>query len=216
MPVLPLHKNKATVPGKSGIVAFVLAWFFLTLTLGSCSLFKQAKAYERFVHSRFSIRDVKVLSVSGIDVSKMNKYADLDFGQLISLGIQLVKGSLPSVMEITVEGHNTSSEEAAISGMDWLLIMKTDTLARGVINKPITIPPGEYLDFPVKVNFNLSHLIKSGSLEQIMNVVLGNGSREEFQKLGIVFKFKPWYRSGRKVKKSPVYLSIHPAFDHLN
>ncbi len=210
MPVPSLHKNKATVPGKSGTMAFVLALFFLTLAFGSCNLFKQAKAYERFVHSQFSIHDVKVLSVSGIDVSQMNQYADLDFGQLISLGIQLVKGDLPSVMEITVEGHNTSSKEAAISGMDWLLVMKTDTLAKGVINKPITIPPGKYLNFPVKVSFNLSRLIKSGSLEQIMNVVLGNNSKEEFRKLGIVFKFKPWYRSGKKVKKSPVYFNIHP------
>ncbi len=210
-----LHNNKAIFPGKSGNMAFILGIFLLALTFGSCSLFKQAKEYQQFVHSQFSIRNVNVSSVAGIDVSQMNQYDDLDFGQLIHLGMQLVKGNLPSIMVITVDGHNTSSEEAAISGMDWLLVMKTDTLAKGVINKAITIPPGRHTYFPVKVNFNLSRLIKSGSLEQIVNAVLGNNSKQEFEKLGIIFKFKPWYRSEKKIKKSPVYLSIHPEFNSL-
>jgi len=200
-------------PGFSGKMAFSLALLFLALTFSSCSLFKQAKEYDRFVNSRFSIRNVRVLSIAGIDVSQIKKTSDLDFGQMITLGLRFVKGDMPSVMDISVEGKNPFSGKAAISGMDWLLQMKSDTLASGTINRKITIPPGETTLFPVKVNLNISRLLKSGSLKQIMKVMLGDAGKEEYERLELVFKIRPWYRSGSKIKKSPVYISIHPEFE---
>ncbi len=124
------QKSKFMLSDFFGNRAFGLILLLLVLAFGSCNIFNQTREYERFIHCRFSVKETKVLSVAGIDVSHLNKYSDLDFGQLITLGIQLVKGDLPSIMQITVEGHNSSTEIAAISGMDWLLLMKSDTLAR--------------------------------------------------------------------------------------
>lgn len=207
------HKKSSLFPGFSGNIAFGLALFFLILTFSSCSLFKQAKEYDRFVNSHFSILNVRVLSIAGIDVSQIKKTSDLGFEQMITLGLRFVKGDMPSVMEISVKGKNPFSGKAAISGMDWLLQMKSDTLASGTINKKITIPPGETTLFPVKVNLNISRLLESGSLKQIMQVMLGDAGKEEYARLGLVFKIRPWYRSGSKIKKSPVYISIHPKFE---
>jgi hypothetical protein len=200
----------------AGSKVFGLALLALILVFTSCGLFRQAKEYERFVHSRFSVRDVKVLSIAGIDVSQIKKTSDLNFGQMITLGLRFIKGDMPSVMEISVKGKNPFSGKAAISGMDWLLQMKSDTLASGTINRKITILPGETTLFPVKVNFNLSRLLKSGSLKQIMKVMLGDAGKEEYERLGLVFKIRPWYRLGSKIKKSPVYISIHPKFEQVS
>ncbi len=197
----------------AGSKVFVLVLFFLMLTFSSCSLFKQAKEYDRFVNSRFSVLDVRVLSIAGIDVSQIKKTSDLDFEQMITLGFRFVKGDMPSVMEVFVKGRNPFSGQAAISGMDWLLQMKSDTLASGTINKGITIPAGETTLFPVKVNLNISRLLKSGSLKQIIQAMLGDTGKEEYERLGLVFKIRPWYRSGSKIKKSPVYISIYPKFE---
>ncbi len=210
------QKYRAILSDSFGNKMSILMVFFLILAFSSCNIFNQTREYERFIHSRFSVRNVKVLSVAGIDVSQISRYSDLDFGQLITLGTQIVKGNLPSIMEITVEGHNSSSGKAAISGMDWLLQMKQDTLAMGTINRPIVIPPGQSVNFPVKVNFNLSRLIKSGSIEQILKVILENNNEQEFEKLELIFKIRPWYHLGKKVKKAPVYISIHPKFGQVN
>lgn len=210
------HKNRSLLPGKPGNIAIgLMALLFLTLTFSSCSLFKQAKEYERFVHSRFSIRDVKVLSIAGIDVSQMRKPADLNLRQMITLGLRFIKGDLPSVIKLTVQGQNTEDKKAAISGMDWMLQAKSDTLATGILNKPVTIPPGETVLFPVKANLNISKLLKSSSLNQLLKIIFGNGNKTEYEKLGLVLKIRPWYQLGSKIKKSPVYLSIHPEFEQL-
>jgi len=211
----PNHKSRSLFSSFSRNSLFALPLLILVLFSSSCSLFKQAKEYERFVNSRFAVRDVKVLSIAGIDVSQKGKISDLNFSQMISLGLRFVKGDLPSVILLTVQGQNTAHEKAAISGMDWLLQAKSDTLATGVLNQPVTIPPGETILFPVKVNFNLSKLLKSGSLDQMLKIVLGDGGKTEYEKLGLVLKIKPWYRLGSKIKKSPVYLSIHPEFGQL-
>ena len=167
-------------PAVTGSKVIWLALLALILVLSSCGVFRQAKEYDRFVNSRFSVRDVKVLSIAGIDVSQITKTSDLSFEQMITLGLRFVKGDMPSVMEISVKGRNPFSGEAAISGMDWLLQMKSDTLASGTINKKITIPPGKTTLFPVKVNLNISRLLRSGSLKQIIKVMLGNSGKEEY------------------------------------
>ncbi len=200
----------------AGSKVFGLVLLALILIFASCGIFRQAKEYDRFINSRFSIRNVKVLSIAGIDVSQIKKPSDLDFEQMITLGIRFIKGDMPSVMEISVKGRNPFSGKAAISGMDWLLQMKSDTLASGTINRKITILPGGTTLFPVKANLNISRLLKSGSLKQIMKVMLGDAGKEEYERLGLVFKIRPWYRSGSKIKKSPVYISIHPEFEQMN
>ena len=212
MAALSKNKSRLLYSSFSKNSLFVLSLLALVLFLNSCSLFKQAKEYERFVNSRFSVKDVKVLSIAGIDVSQKGKISDLNFSQMITLGLRFVKGDLPSVVKLTVQGQNTSDKVAAISGMDWMLQAKSDTLATGVLNQPVTIPPGKTILFPVKVSFNLSKLLKSGSLDQMLKIVLGDGGKAEYEKLGLVLKIKPWYRLGSKIKKSPVYLSIHPEF----
>lgn len=194
---------------KSIVVLLLLSWMF---SLASCGVFKQAKAYERFVHSRFAVSNVRVLSLAGLDVSHKENYTDLDFSQVVHLGIQIMKGHVPAVMEITVTGLNPASQKAAISGMDWLLQMKEDTLATGTINHSIVLPPGQKVSFPAKAHFNLVRLLRSGSLEQILKAVLGNGGNTEYKKLGLTFKFRPWYRWGKKIKRSPIYFTVHPRF----
>ncbi len=191
------------------VLLFVSEIFFLA----SCGVFNQAKAYERFIHSRFAVSNVRVLSLSGMDVSHKENYTDLDFSQVVHLGIQIMKGDVPVVMEITVTGLNPSSKKAAISGMDWLLLMKADTLATGTIDRPVVLPPGQKVSFSVKAHFNLVRLLKSGSLEQIFKAVLGNAGNREYKKLGLVFKFRPWYQWGRKLKRSPLYFAVHPRFN---
>jgi hypothetical protein len=202
--------NKSTFSRK-----FRGGWLWVLLAagmvfLGSCSVFQQAKAYEQFIHSRFALQKVRLLSVGKIDVSQKTGYNQLNFQQIVTLGIQMLQGDLPAVMEITVEGYNPSQEKAAISGADWILLAKKDTLATGTINRPLAIPPGKKLLFPVNARFILGELVASGSLQQIVNVLLSDNNTEAYQKLGIVFKIRPWYRTGKKVRKSPVFIAIHP------
>jgi hypothetical protein len=180
------------------------------LLLGSCSVFQQAKAYERFAHSRFALQKARLLSIGKVDVSQKTGYSQLNFQQIVTLGMQMLQGDLPAVMEITVEGYNPSQEKAAISGTDWVLLAKNDTLAKGTIDKPLAILPGKRLLFPVKARFNLGKLLTSGSLQQIVNVLLSNNTQAAYQKVDLVFKIRPWYRTGKKVRKSPVFIAIHP------
>ncbi len=179
------------------------------LFLGSCSVFTQAKAFDRFVHSRFTLRSARLLSVGNVDVSQKESYSQLDFQQMVTLGMQLLKGNLPAVMEIRVEGHNPAQEKASISGTDWILLVKKDTLATGTIDKPLTIPAGETLQFPVIARFNFGKLLASGSLQQILNTFLSDNKQQAYR-TGIVFKIRPWYRSGKKTKKFPAFLTIRP------
>ena len=207
------HKKRypsGKLSGPFPVMLFIIVLAGGVIFLNSCSVVKQAKAYDRFVQSRFTLTSARLLSVGTVDVSQKSNYNQLDFGQIVSLGMQLLKGDLPAVMEIHVKGYNPAQEEASISGTDWILLTGKDTLATGTLNKPLSIPPGKTLQFPVKARFNMGKLLASGSLQQILNVLLSGNSPNAYQKLHLAFKIRPWYRSGKKIKKSPVYITIHP------
>ena len=198
------------LPGFFPVLLLILVFVGGMAFLNSCSLVKQAKAYERFVNSRFTLTNARLLSVGKVDVSQKSDYSQLNFSEVVTLGMQLLKGNLPAVMELDVEGYNLSEEEASISGTDWILLAGKDTLATGTLNKPLSIPPQKTLKFPVKANFNLGKLLTSGSLQQILNAFLSGKGNNTCNNLHLAFKIRPWYRQGKKVKKSPVYLTIHP------
>ncbi len=178
--------------------------------LGSCHIFRQANEYQRFIHSRFTIKNGQLLSVGKVNLSNKNSYNDLNFGEIVSLGMQMLKGNLPAMLQLTIEAYNPASERAAISGTDWVLLSKADTIAKGTLNKPITIPAQTATRFPVTVRFNLGRLITSGSLQQILKAAMGEQRKAAYEKLHLTFKIRPWYRSGNKIKKAPVYFTVHP------
>ncbi len=181
-----------------------------TAFLNSCSLVKQARAYERFVHSRFTLTGARLLTVGKVDVSQKSDYSQLNFSEIATLGMQLLQGSLPAVIELNLEGYNPSQEGASISGTDWILLTGKDTLATGTLNKPLSIPPQKTLRFVVKAGFNLGKLLTSGSLQQILHAFLSGNGNNACNNLHLAFKIRPWYRKGKEVRKSPVYITIHP------
>ena len=192
--------------GKLSLIVFAV----LILLVYSCGIYRQTQEFDRFVHSRFTVVNAQMRSVAGIDVSKIKNYSTFDFSQMLILGRQMLQGSLPSVMEVTVAGYNPASEVAIVQGADWLLLTRSDTLAKGIIGHEIRISPEKKVTFPVRVNFDLVRLVKSGSIVKVMNMVLGGQSKKEFKKLGLVFKFRFWYHSGKNIRKSPVFITIRP------
>ncbi len=190
------------------LLLFLLA---ISLLVSSCGIYRQTQEFQRFVHSHFAVKNVKMISVTGIDVSQKHSVTDFDFSEMIHLGKRFITQQLPSQMRIDIESSNPFDHKAAIAGLDWLLVLERDTIARGTVSQMVEIPARSHAVFPLIVNFNLAQLIHSGSLGKLLPVILNNSDREDaLKQLGVRLKFKPYYLQGKKVRKYPAYLNVKP------
>jgi hypothetical protein len=176
----------------------------------SCGLLNQAGEYERFVNGRFSLLEVEVLEIGGVEISELNDASGLNAGDMITLVGRMFSGELPSKLRARVEVENTTGERAAISGLEWRLLMKSKEYANGTVDKEVVVEPHSKKEFLLKADVDFLAVLQSESLPQILNVVFNMDDREEIEKLGIELKIKPYYKSGEGIKAYPGFITIRP------
>jgi len=190
-------------------IVFLLVFAAFTL-LPSCGLLNQAGEYERFVNGNFTLLEIEVLEIGGVEINELNDASNLNAGDMITLVGRMFSGELPSKLRARVEVENTAGERAAISGLEWRLLMKGKEYANGVVDKEVIVEPHSKKEFPLKAEIDFRAVMQSESLPQILKVVFNMDDKEEIKKLDIELKIKPYYKSGGKTKEYPGFITIRP------
>ena len=164
----------------------------------------------KFVNCNFSVNKVQINRLGGIDFTKYSSVSDVGFTEMLSLGQKLMSGNLQANLSVDIRAKNNQSSKAAISGLDWQLFMKNEQFGTGKLNQYVEVLPGQSTDFTVNVNFDLLKLLKSENLQTILDLVMDMDNQEKLQKLDIMLKIKPYYRSGGNIREYPGYLTIRP------
>lgn len=176
----------------------------------SCTLLNQAGEYARFVSSNFSIEEVKILEIGGVDVTKTNSKSDLNAGEMLTLAGRAFSGEMPTKLKVYIEVENTSNEIAAISGLEWKILMKGVEYANGIVDDRVELAPYATKVFQLKADVDLLKVLRSESLFNILKVVFNPDDQEQMKELGLELKIKPYYKSGLELKKYPGYISLKP------
>lgn len=189
---------------------FLVIITFFAITLSSCDVLEQLNEVKQFANCDFSVKSVQINKLGGFDFSQYKSVRDIGFTQLISLGQQLVSGNLPANLSVEIQAKNNKSSKAAISGLDWQLNMKNENYGSGKLNQYVEVLPGQITDFTVNVSFDLHKLLASENLQSILDLVMDMDNKEKLQKLDIMLKVKPYYKSGNSIREYPGYLTIRP------
>jgi hypothetical protein len=180
------------------------------MVLNSCDVFEQLNEVKRFVSCKFTINEVQISKLGGIDFTRYNSVKEIGFTETLSLGQQVLSGKLPAHLSVDIRATNNDMSKASISGLDWQLFMKNEQYGAGKLNQYVEVLPGKSKDFRVVVNFDLLKLIKSKDLQLILDLVTDIDNKEKLQKLDIMLKVKPYYKSGDNVREYPGFLTIRP------
>ena len=183
---------------------------FLIITVTSCDVLNQMGEVTNFVNCNFSINKVAINRLGGVDFTKYKSVSDVGFTEMLSLGQQVIAGNLNASLYVDIRAKNNQSSKAAISGLDWQLFMKNEQYGTGKLNEYVEVLPGQSTDFTVNVNFDLLKLLKSENLQTILDLVMDMDNKEKLQKLDIMLKVKPYYKSGGSIREYPGYLTIRP------
>jgi len=185
---------------------------FLTITIitSACDVLNQFSEVKRFAECDFYISDVKIINLGGIDISEYTSAGDFGFTEMLMLGQKLLTGKLPAIISVNVTAVNNQGSKAAISGLQWQLFMKDEQYGSSELNKYVEVLPSQTTVFPLSVNIDFLKLAQSESLQSIIDLVLDIENEEKLQKLDLLLKVKPYYKSGNSIEEYPGYLNIRP------
>lgn len=187
------------------VVILMACWL---IVLPGCSVVYQAKAFDRFVNSRFSLETVTFQKVGGVDVTQGKK---LDLGEVMQITRQLFQKKLSAQVLLTIQVHNLYPKKAEVNGMDWIMEKDGKEIARGQMSKPVEVAGYQKDTFALPATFDVSEVLQSQNIQQIISFVTSPEGEKKFQTLGLKFKVKPWYKLAGDIHKFPGYITIRPA-----
>jgi hypothetical protein len=180
----------------------------IIIILGSCSVARQAEEISRLADCEFRLASVEQLKLAGVNIQGIKSYSDLRMTEMARIGTTLAGGTLPLDFILNVEAKNPNTAQAAMSRLEWIILIDNIEMANGIIEKRIIIPPDNGVAIiPVKINIDLVKHLSGQSAGPLLNFgfnlagVGGTPTR-------ITLKAKPTIYVGSRAIEYPGYIKI--------
>lgn len=126
----------------------------LVLALSGCATVQQIMALRDV---DFSFDRVAEVRLAGLDIRRLDSFADLGIADASRLMTAVAERDLPLTLDVHVRAVNPEDNtvDARLVRMDWTLLIEGRETLSGVFDDEIVLPPGEPRDVPVPVSLNL-------------------------------------------------------------
>ena len=137
----------------------------LSLT-ASCTTLQQLVALR---HVDFHLDGVAQARLLGIDLVRVDSYADLSLVEIGRVASALTSGELPLDVTLDLSGENPpdNAAEARLVRMDWTLLLDGQETVSGLMSDPVTFPPGARRGFQVDLRLDLIEFFDGGAREML-------------------------------------------------
>ena len=186
-----------------------LGLFLLCLMFLSCGINKQAKQLQTLEDCIYEIRSADSVYVAGRDVSKMINNNSINISSMPEFAWAYLQKDIPLKARIVLKITNPTKELAAINRFEYLVLIKGQQIASGLVDQKVSVAPGDSITVPVSVNANIYQILSSGNtMKEIIDFMKG-GNDTATEKKGIVtLKIKPSIAIGDKLVNYPGYITI--------
>ena len=142
----------------------------LLIGIGGCASLQQLAALRRV---EFAIDGVGNGRLAGIDLSRVSFYRNLTATDLGRVTLALARKDLPLEFQVNVQATNPSANAvtATMARLAWSLFLDERETITGVVDTPVSLPPGQPVIIPVPVRLNLVEFF-DGSAQDLVNLAL--------------------------------------------
>ena len=180
-----------------------------TLALTSCdmvnSIANQASSVANLANCDFSLKNVDNVSVAGIDVKNLTK-GKLSATDVVKIVAAYQTKKVPLAMDVNVNIKNPTSQQAALSAMDWVLAIDGTDFANGVSNQAYTVRPSATTTVPLGVNTDIASFFTSKGSDALKNFAQSFTSDGTSSKVGL--RVKPRLNVGSYQVPFPNYIKL--------
>ena len=136
----------------------------------SCDVLQQVSQVTNLAKCDFRLESVKQLNLAGINVQNITKMSDLtiyDAGKLLNA---VSTQQFPLDFTLNVEARNPNTSVAGMTRVDWILLIDDLEMARGILDKQVTIPANNGTAIlPMQMHIDLKKALTGKSADAILN-----------------------------------------------
>jgi LEA14-like dessication related protein len=182
--------------------------FIIAISLTSCDILQQTAELQRLSQCKFDVNGVSGIRLAGVELRSGMKRSDLNAVQIMQLTNSVFNNNLPLRFDVLVKVDNPNSGTAALSRMDYTVILDGIELLSSSFNQRYEIAPGGTAIVPVPISVELFQLMSGQSADAVANLgfKLTGG---ESKPVELVMKLKPYLNVAGKQIQYPNTLNIN-------
>lgn len=195
---------------KNHLIVSILLIF---ITFTACDILDQAKQIAMLSKCEFKLKTVDQLKLAGVNIQQIKKLSDLTITDAAKITTAAALGSkLPLNFTLNVEIKNPNTTAAAMTKLDWILLIDDIQMVSGMNEQRIQVPAnGGTAVLPLSIGIDLKQALKGKSADAIANFGLnlaGAGNKPT----RITLKAKPFIQVGGQSISYPEYLTVQNEF----
>jgi LEA14-like dessication related protein len=180
-----------------------------SILLSSCDIFNslvsQANSLANLKNCDFALKNVDNVSVAGVNVKNLTN-GNLTASDVVKLVAAYQSKKVPLGMNVNMNVKNPTTQEAALSVLDWILAIDGTDMASGTSNKRYTVKPSATTTIPLAVNTDLGDLFSKKGLDALKSFASSFTNEGTSSKVGL--KVKPSLSVGSTVIPFPNYITL--------
>jgi len=150
-----------------GVVVLVM----MCILISGCKVIQQqVTEMQAFTKCQFRIASVNRVLLAGVDVQNVRGLSSLNLMQVASLTNAYLSKNLPLSFTLNVESKNPTTNQAALGGFDWQLLIDGQQFVSG--NNPSRVaigPNGGTVVIPMQMNLELFKALSGKSKDAVLN-----------------------------------------------
>jgi hypothetical protein len=209
-------KTTSTMYQPKVLSALKLAFIFSLIGLGvlsSCKEIQKAiQETEALTKCQYRIATVNNIQLAGVPFQNVKGVKDLSLANAAALASAYLNKNMPLTFNLNVAIKNPTTQNAAFSGMDWILLIDGTEYLNGVVSDRISIAPnGGTSNLPVNIHLNLTQLLSGKGKDQLLNFASAL-SNADGTSTRITMKIRPSFTVAGQNYKWPNHFVINKDF----
>lgn len=142
----------------------------LATFLSSCDVLQQVSQMATFAKCDFRLESVQQLTLSGVNVQNVKKASDLNLFDYGKLATSVATQQFPLDFTLNLEARNPNTSAAAMTKIDWILLIDNIEMTRGSLDKQVSVPANNGTTIiPMNMHFDLKQVLSGKSADAIIN-----------------------------------------------
>jgi hypothetical protein len=195
--------------------ALILTLLVLTISFNSCELLQQAQQMTNLAKCDFRLQSVNQLNLAGINVQNIHKLSDLTLLDAGRLTAAVASGNYPLDFTLNVEARNPNPAAAALTKLDWILLIDNIEMTKGIVDQQVSIPANNGISvIPMKMHFDLKQALSGKGADAILNFgmnLAGAGNKPT----RFTMKLQPTINIANFPITYPGYITVNTEFTGL-
>ncbi len=179
------------------------------MMLSSCDVFTQlandVASVANLRNCEFNLKNVNNVSVAGVNVKNLTQ-GQLSATDVVKLVAAYQTKKVPLAMNVNVDVKNPTTQQAAMTALDWILAIEGKDMASGVNSQRYSIMPSATTTVPLGVNTDLGNLFSKEGVEKLKSFASSFTKEGTSSKVGL--KVKPTLNVAGTQVPFPNYIKL--------